>query len=64
MVAKKAKRATKKVKTLPTKAMSAKKAKGVRGGSALSLGHEKWISGASFGQAGWIDRSLKTFQKV
>ncbi len=40
MAAKKSKRASKKVKTLPAKRMSARHAKGVKGG--LIKGKEKW----------------------
>jgi hypothetical protein len=47
MVAKRGKKPTKKLKTLSTKSMSAKKAGGVRGGSftikQTAAGHEKWI---------------------
>jgi hypothetical protein len=47
MVTKKGKSAGKKVKSLAVKSMSAKKAKGVRGGSLsikqTTTGHEKWI---------------------
>jgi len=47
MVAKRGKKSGKKVKTLSSRSMSAKKAGGVRGGSftvkQTAAGHEKWI---------------------